>query len=121
MNATTSPRARARVTNNPMSRGNGRTAQGRRVRDLYTALMGRIGNPGDTIIQADVIRAAELRTAAEGLRLKLLAGNSVDPDQLVRLENLASRAERRLIKDAATRKPRPSLHDHLAARAGTNK
>jgi hypothetical protein len=82
-------RNRSRVTNSPAKHVSGRTAVGRRVRDLYAALMESVGNPTDVLIAADVLRVAELRTAAEDLRARVLAGNGGDPADLVRLENLA--------------------------------
>jgi hypothetical protein len=54
--------------------------------------------------------------AAECARAKVLADGG-DVEQLVRLENLAARATRRLgVKPASQSKP-PSLTEHLARRA----
>jgi hypothetical protein len=110
----TAPRWRSRMTKKPVAvRANQNTRRGRRLADLYRALMDRIGNPIDVMMQADVLRAVELRIAAEDLRAKVLAGEPCEPDALVRLENLASRAERRLGK--APNKT-PSLAEYLARR-----
>jgi hypothetical protein len=113
--ASTAPRRwRSGTTTKPVRiRANQNTKRGRRLADLFHALMDRVGNPIDVMIQADVLRAVELRVAAEDLRAKVLAGQPCEPDALVRLENLASRAERRLGK--APNKT-PSVAEYLARR-----
>jgi hypothetical protein len=109
------PRWRSATTTDPLAaRTNGHTAQGKRIRDLYRALTQRIGDPTDVLAQADVLRAAELRVAAEELRAKVLHGEPCEPDALVRLENLANRAERRLSKLAPPKSR--TLADHIAVR-----
>jgi hypothetical protein len=91
------PNARSRTTNDALAaRTDRNTARGRRVADIYLAFMAAMGNPQDTISQANALRAAELKVAAEDARKRMLDGTGGDPDQLVRLENLAARAERRL-------------------------
>jgi hypothetical protein len=108
--------ARAKITNDPArARANRNTAQGRRVADLYRAFLRAMGNPDDAVAQANALAAAELKVAAEDARKRMLDGDAGgDPDQLVRLENLAHRAERKLgIKATAEPKP-PSLAEHLA-------
>ena len=106
---------RSRTTNDPVKHISGKTAAGRRVRDLYAALMDGIGNPTDVLIAADVLRVAELRTAAEDMRARVLAGNGGDPADLVRLENLAHRAGRRLAKHTPAKAR--TLADHIRSRA----
>jgi hypothetical protein len=116
--ASTAPRWRSRMTRKPVAvRANQNTQRGRRLADLFHALLDRVGNPTDVMVQADVLRAAELRVAAEDLRAKVLAGEPCKPDALVRLENLAGRAERRLGK--APNKT-PSLAEYLARRGTKN-
>ena len=57
-----------------------------------------------TIALANALAAAELKAAAEDARRR----PDTDPDQLVRLENLAHRAERRLgIRRRSTARPLP--------------
>jgi hypothetical protein len=94
---------RSKTTNRPLQgRVNRKTAKGRRVADLFHAYLDALGNPTDPITQANALTAAELKTAAEEARKALLDGHG-DGDQLVRLENLAFRAERKLgLKTAVT-------------------
>jgi hypothetical protein len=107
---------RAAVTNNPLARADGRTPQGRRIRDLYRAWHAAMGQPTDPVVQAAILGAAELTVAAETARAALLGGTG-DIDAVVRLENLAGRAVRKLnIRPSAT--PSPSLRDYVASRAG---
>jgi hypothetical protein len=90
------PTRRAKITNNPMSvRASLNTSQGRRVADLYRSYLRAMGDPAGTVAQANVLAAAELAVAAEMARVDLLAGKA-DVDQLVKLENLAARATKRL-------------------------
>lgn len=110
-------RGRSRVTNDPAAaRLNYNSRSGRRLRDLHSALVDKVGvSPDDVLLQADILRVAELRLAAENLRAAFLEGRSADADQIVRIENLAERAERRLNKSAKSVKPK-TLADHAAAR-----
>ena len=77
--------------------------------------MARIGNPDDMLAQAAALAAAELAAACEDARTRLLAGEIVDPDQVVRLEGAAARAERKLARYAVPTKPR-TLAERLAER-----
>jgi hypothetical protein len=91
-----------------------RTARGRRVADLYIAFMEALGDPASTLIQANVIAAAELRVACEDARKRMFDSGSADADQLVRLENLAHRAERKLGLERRARQPAvPTLAEYL--------
>jgi hypothetical protein len=75
-----------------------------------------MGTPSDPGTQAAILAAAELVVAAECARAKVLADGG-DVEQLVRLENLAARATRRLgVKPDGGSGP-PSLSEHLARRA----
>jgi hypothetical protein len=108
---------RAAVTNDPLRvRADGRTPQGKRIRDLYRSYWDAIGRPSNPAIQAAVLAASELMVAAEGARAEFLAGRG-DIEQIVRLENLAARAVRRLgIKpDAAVPTPQTPA-EYLARR-----
>jgi hypothetical protein len=109
---------RSQITNNPLrARTDRNTARGRRVADLYLAYMAALGSQAanNTLIQANVIAAAELRVACEDARTKVLeGGGGGDADQLVRLENLTHRAERKLGLDHHKPKSAPSLQSYLA-------
>jgi hypothetical protein len=98
-------------------RANGNTAQGRRVGDLYRAFIARIGDPDDLVAQSDCLACAELTAACEACRAQVLAGEAADADaadRLVRLENLARRAEAKLSRFGAP--PRKTLAEHIAQR-----
>jgi hypothetical protein len=88
---------RSRLTNGKLrGRVNGNSAAGRRIRDIYRALMRELDNPTDTLIAAKVLHAAELCVAVEAQRLRAARGEDVNLDALVRLSNAADRAVRRL-------------------------
>jgi hypothetical protein len=106
--------SRAALTNDPLrARADGRTPQGRRIRDLFRAYSSAMGSPSDPATQAAILAAAELVVAAERARAKVLDDGG-DVEQLIRLENLAARATRRLgVKPNCESRP-PSLAEHLA-------
>ena len=113
------PVRRSRTTNDPTSRANQDTAAGRRLADLIKGFLAEMGNPRSPIAQADAIRAAELTAAAENARARLLAGDG-DANAVVRIENLAARAVRKLglverQRDAA--KPKLSVLDYAREKA----
>jgi hypothetical protein len=109
---------RAAVTNDPLRvRADGRTPQGKRIRDLYRSYWDAIGRPSNAAIQAAVLAASELMVAAEGARAEFLAGRG-DVEQIVRLENLAARSVRRLgIKAGAAVAVPQTPAEYLARRA----
>jgi hypothetical protein len=109
---------RSRLTNDPLRvRADGRTPQGRRLRDLFRSYMVGLNNPVDPATQASVLAAAELMVAAEAARARLLAGQG-DVDQVVRLENLSGRAVRKLgIRLGSASAPAPTPAEYLARRA----
>lgn len=93
------PTRRAKTSNNPLSRINGNTRRGRRFSDLLRSYLRAMGSPVEANRQADAIAAAELKCAAEDLRARLLAGPNAglaDLEQIIRLENAADRAVRKL-------------------------
>jgi hypothetical protein len=92
------------ISRRPASRLNGRSAAGKRIRDLFKALMKRLNQPTDPLIVADCLALVELKTAAEIARANLLEGKVSSSNELVRLENLVRRAEVRvgLVPGAAT-------------------
>ncbi len=76
-----------------------------------------MGNPGEANRQADAIAAAELKCAAEDLRARLLAGPNAglaDIEQIIRLENAADRAVRKLGIKPGAAPAGPTLEQHLA-------
>jgi hypothetical protein len=114
-------RQRARKTNNPLAGTSRNTAQGRRIGDLFLSYCEVLGNPSDPPTQAAVLAAAELTYAAEAARARLLSDDSEFGDiaLLVRLENLAARALKRLgIKPGAVAKPHVPLRSRLGSGHG---
>jgi len=106
----------SRTTNDPLAGVPRNTAAGRRVADLYRAYVTALGNPSETIVLANALAAAELTVAAEAARSKLLAGAG-NADAVVRIENLAARALKRLgIRPNGARAPYVPLRERLAAR-----
>jgi lipase chaperone LimK len=113
---------RSAATNDPLTgRANGNTARGRRIRDLYRALISRLGDNPDVVAQADVSEIAELTVACEDLRAGLdavqLEGQQLkDKANLVnaitRLQSTKERAKRALFKSVPA-KPLPRLLQHL--------
>lgn len=107
---------RARATNKPLSRVDQSTAIGRRIADLFRSYV-RAMNAGGCIAEADALRAAELVAGAEQARVQLLAGKG-DADQVVRLENLAARAVKKLgIDPRSAAKPKKTLAEYARERA----
>src|SRR5271168_4520373 len=95
----------------------GRTRHARRIRELAESFSAALGHPTDTAALAAITSAAELITAAEMARAALLRGVG-DIDGVVRLENLAARAARKLsIKSGPP--PHVTLRDRLAAEAAS--
>jgi hypothetical protein len=112
------PKQRSRRTNNPNHGGVSRnSAAGRRVRDLLHAFLKAMGDPDDVVLQANALRAAELMTAAEIARHKLLSGIG-DADQVLRLEGAAGRAVRALNINRKREPAGPILADYLKQRYG---
>jgi hypothetical protein len=110
------PRWLSRTTTQPMAaRTDGHGKAGKRIRDLFTAYMAGIGDPDDPIAQSAELTAAELTFAAEACRARVLAdaGDAALADALVRITNLADRAERRLSKHKV-RKTNTPLAKYLA-------
>jgi hypothetical protein len=98
----TTPRARnqrSRITNLPHKPVIAATSTyGKRLRDVmefYASALGGWAGLSD-IAAASVRKAAELTVLAEQARHEALRNGCSDPDQLIRLENLAARAVRRL-------------------------
>jgi hypothetical protein len=118
-------RSRSRITNDPLrTRAPGRSARSRRLRDLYTGFAAKIG-PDDIVGRAAALRAAELTATAEDIRqgIRAIDVSKASPEllkqlrdlanELVRIENLTDRAERRLRQAAQTTSKGPTLSDYL--------
>jgi hypothetical protein len=92
---TTEMRARSVAKASRKTRLDGRTGASKQARALAQAFMVALGHPTGRTTHAAVLAASELLVAAENARAALLAGRG-DVDQVVRIENLAARAVRRL-------------------------
>jgi hypothetical protein len=91
----TAPAPRSRKTRDPLFGINGNTKRGRRVRDLAREFFRRLGDrAADPLWQAAAVEAAEFKELVEHALAESRATGKIDHDQLVRLKNLASRAER---------------------------
>jgi hypothetical protein len=102
-------KGRSEVTNDPMSRAKGKAKRLRRLRDWYHAYASRL-DPNDVVGQGMALAVAELRTAAEDARKRLLDGDNDAEASVTRLENAARRAA----LDAEARiqhKPQQTLAD----------
>jgi hypothetical protein len=114
-NVAVASKVRAKTTNDPMRSGRlGRSAEARRVRDLFRSYVATLGNPLDPGTIALALAAAEQVVIAECARRDHLSGK-VDLDAVVRAENMSARALRRLGLNKPTAKPRgPSLREIAA-------
>jgi hypothetical protein len=79
---------RGKAINSPLAGLKLRTATGRRVRDLYYSIMGKL-DLDDIAIRAAVRRAADLQVLSEQHRARMLNGESQDQESLVRLASTA--------------------------------
>ena len=103
----TKPRRSAITTDPIRARHKATTSRGLRVKDLFRAFMARL-DASDVIAQA--LRCAELTVASEDLRQQImdadlsladdakLTSQAKLAEQLIRLENLLDRCERRLAR-----------------------
>jgi hypothetical protein len=117
------PRSRASrsATTNGTSR-HGRTAEGRRVRDLYVGYLAALGNPTDVPTLALVLAAAEAVALTEVARRECLAGmTGVNAELTIRFENTAARALRRLGLNKPVPVPRKTFHEKMAEREAAQK
>ena len=118
------PRAstlRSAMTNNPLKlRGvSGSSADGRRFRDLMLAYAEPLGGllALSAVDTALVREAASTSLQSDAMASALARGESVDPEQSVRVANSLSRILTRLERRAKAVAPRPkTLADHLAGR-----
>jgi hypothetical protein len=111
-------KVRSKITNDPSQR-HGRSAEARRVRDLYVSYHAALGHPPDVGTQSLILDAAESVVIAERARADVIAGNGGDLTNVVRVEGMAARALRRIgLNKVATPAPL-SLQDQLRARGYT--
>jgi hypothetical protein len=91
----------------------GRTLAVRRAKRIARSLQRQLRSK-PTIQQTLAIeRAACLQVAAEDQRARLLAGQSISPDTVVRIENTANRAMRTVQAMIGQKKTAPSLAAYL--------
>jgi hypothetical protein len=97
----------------------GRRALGRRVRALVSIFKARLGaDAGDPITAAAIRRCAETVALSEDLRARMLRGEDVSPDDVLRMTRAADALTRRLNLDRHKPQPTtPSLGQLLAARS----
>jgi hypothetical protein len=110
-----SPPTRAALTRNPLQRFDGRSADGRLLRDLYQSYMNSLGDPTDAGTQAMVLSAVEQVVGAEKVRVEYFAGK-VLYDEVIRAEGAANRALRRLGLNKPATAPRLSYVEKIEAR-----
>jgi hypothetical protein len=112
---------RARATNSPRRMSiSGRTALGRRVRDLAESFAEQLGGwqALSEMATANVRKAAELSALAEQSRTTALRDGCVDALALVRLEGAANRAVRALgLPEHKAREPAQESFAEVARRA----
>jgi hypothetical protein len=104
---------RSAITNDPISRWSGRTASGRRARDLFRDYVTALGNPTDSPTLALVITAVERGLIAENARGDYLTGKVISLEDIVRLERAADKALSRLKLDRVQAPKRKSLTEKL--------
>jgi hypothetical protein len=93
---------------------------GRRVKRLVDVFRIRIG-PGadDPVTDAAICRAAETVALSEDLRARMLRGEGVSPDDVLRTTRAADALTRRLHLDRrSTTQQQPSLAQYLALKRG---
>jgi hypothetical protein len=115
--AIAAPRTRARASNNPrrLEGLDGRSAQGRRRRDVIDGFVAALGGPDcvNDAMMSDLARAADLTIlAARARENHLLGGTQISVSHLIRLEGAADRAVRRLnLPSDGTSLSAPTLAD----------
>jgi hypothetical protein len=118
--AVASARSRSAATNRPSSRFNANTATGRRCRDLLKGYLRALGDPTDAPTMALAVAAAEGVVISELARTACLSAGGmtgINIELMIRAENTANRALRRIGLAKASPKPAgPNLQEFLAAR-----
>jgi len=109
------PKTRSKITNDPSQR-HGRSAEARRVRDLFQGYMAALGDPIDAPTQALILAAAETVTIAENARRDHLAGK-IGVNDVIRAEGASNRALKLIgLNKTVPRPAGPTLNEFLATR-----
>jgi hypothetical protein len=96
-----------------------RFAVGRRVKELTLAFRARLGPDADDPVTSTAIRrCAETVALSEDLRARMLRGEPVSPDDVLRTTRAADALTRRLHLDRHNTKQQQGLSAYLAARGG---
>jgi hypothetical protein len=91
---------------------------GRRVRELEAVFGARLGRDADDPVTSTAIRrCAETVALSEDLRARMLRGEAVSPDDVLRITRAADALTRRLHLDRNPKRE-PTLADYLATRGG---
>jgi hypothetical protein len=96
------------------------TRAGRLRKELVDSYFAALGGSATPIMMQDIERAVDLVMLARTKRAELAAGKTTVND-VVKLENAASRAVRALRMPANAAAPVPSIHDYIAANYATVK
>jgi hypothetical protein len=97
----------------------GRFVLGRRVHELVDVFRARIGPDADDPVMSTAIRrCAETVALSEDLRARMLRGEAVSADDVLRTTRAADALTRRLHLDRRNTKQAPTLAAYLAARGG---
>jgi len=86
----------------------------RQLQSLYTATLRVNGRELSLDTVAEIARAAELGAIAEDMRQRLLRGQRVSPNHLVRCERLAAAAKRALLRSTPAKPPQPQVSSSLS-------
>ena len=110
---------RSRVTNGTrlLEGIDGRTPSARRFRDLIDSFASDLGGM-QQLSEAEralVKQAASVTIRAEQLQAGIVRGETVDPDELIRLSNTSRRLLASIRRRAA---PKPTLSGYLATKQG---
>jgi hypothetical protein len=109
---------RSAITNDPLALRNvdGRTRAARRYRDICIALADDLGGQDKLSEPTKILvrQAAALTVQTEALQSKIVAGEDVDTEQLVRLSNVQSRTLARLGLKKAQAPRGPTLAELMA-------
>jgi hypothetical protein len=96
----------------------GRSALARRFRDLCESLAADLGGALSQADQLTIRSAAALAVHAEELQARIIRGELVDADDVIRSANASARLLASLRTKAQARKPTvPALRDRLVAEA----
>lgn len=96
----------------------GRFLIGKRVRELEGVFRARLGpDADDPILSTAIRRCAETVALSEDLRARMLRGEDVSPDDVLRTTRAADALTRRLHLDRnSTKQATPTLSSYLAQR-----